>query len=264
MTTISTGSLRLQRCCCKCCSSGTMIISKPGPPPSTARDGSSHMRAFQVGRHREYFRDRRCIHPHLFHQAGDAARMQHWQTVRRNRPIPTARPLYAMQLAHPSSLSATHSARPGPMLEHDDPDSSEYGHLTTPSGRYPVPTALTTKGCTSDDRIDSLKTTKMTTNRPAIRPPNTIITHHRSPRTAQGAYATRPARGPRPAGPRAPHATAIAPTAADGSTLRPQHRRASKPPLMARLPSGGESIYPHSHALSPQRSLLFTLLTVSG
>ena len=31
----------------------------------------------------------------------------------------------------------------------------------------------------------------MTTNRPAIRPPNTIITHHRSPRTAQGAYATR-------------------------------------------------------------------------
>lgn len=31
----------------------------------------------------------------------------------------------------------------------------------------------------------------MTTNRPAIRPPNTIITHHRSPRTAQGAYARR-------------------------------------------------------------------------
>ena len=139
MATILTGFLRLHRCCCKCCSSGTMIISKPGPPPPTARDGSSHMRAFQVGRHREYFRDRRCIHPHLFHQAGDAARMQHWQPVRRNRPIPTARPLYAMQLAHPGSLSATHSARPGPMLEHDDPDSSEYGHLTTPSGRYPVP-----------------------------------------------------------------------------------------------------------------------------
>ena len=139
MATISTGFLRLHRCCCKCCSSGTMIISKPGPPPSTARDGSSHMRAFQVGRHREYFRDRRCIHPHLFHQAGDAARMQHWQTVRRNRPIPTARPLYAMQLAHPGSLSATHPARSSPMLEHDDPDSSEYGHLTTPSGRYPVP-----------------------------------------------------------------------------------------------------------------------------
>ena len=117
--------------------------------------------------------------------------MQHWQTVRRNRPIPTARPLYAVQLAHPGPLSATHSARSGPMLEHDDPDSSEYGHLTTPSGRYPVPTALTTKGCTSDDRIDSLKTTKMTTNRPAIRPSNTIITHHRSPRTAQGAYALR-------------------------------------------------------------------------
>ena len=187
----------MQRCCCKCCSSGTMIISKPGPPPPTARDGSSHMRAFQVVHHREYFRDRRCIHPHLFHQAGDAARMQHWQTVRRNRPIPTARPLYAMQLAHPGSLSATHPARSSPMLEHDDPDSSEYGHLTTPSGRYPIPTALTTKGCTSDDRIDSLKTTKMTTNRPAIRPPNTIITHHRSPRTAQGAYARRNANGHR-------------------------------------------------------------------
>jgi len=172
-----------------------MIISKPGPPPSTARDGSSHMRAFQVGRHREYFRDRRCIHPHLFHQAGDAARMQHWQTVRRNRPIPTARPLYAMQLAHPGSLSATHSARSGPMLEHDDPDSSEYGHLTTPSGRYPVPAALTTKGCTSDDRIDSLKTTKMTTNRPAIRPPNTITIHHRSPRTAHEAHTRHTPRG---------------------------------------------------------------------
>ena len=51
----------------------------------------------------------------------------------------TARPLYAMQLAHPGSLSATHPARSGPMLEHDDPDSSEYGHLTTPSGQYPVP-----------------------------------------------------------------------------------------------------------------------------
>ena len=230
-----------------------MIISKPGPPPSTARDGSSHMRAFQVVRHREYFRDRRCIHPHLFHQAGDAARMQHWQTVRRNRPIPTARPLYAMQLAHPGSLSATHPARSSPMLEHDDPDSSEYGHLTTPSGRYPAPAALTTNGCTLDDRIDSLKTTKMTTNRPAIRPPNTIITHHCSPRTAQGAYARRNG-----------HRASASPTAANGSTLRPQHRRASKPPLMARLPSGGESIYPHSHALSPQRSLLFTLLTVSG
>ena len=73
MTTISTGSLRLQRCCCKCCCIGTMILSKPGTPLSIAHAGASHSRAFQVVHHREYFRDRRRLHPHPFHQVADAA-----------------------------------------------------------------------------------------------------------------------------------------------------------------------------------------------